>query len=215
MYGMCLCTVGVDLPPGPAEHFFFFFNRLNSKTLGTEVKLPGWGHDGCTDWNKSKIPNHQKCSINTCSIAAHGLHVPESAARSSCNAKARRPETSVRSGCVTSAAVWPGSHLKYVSTDLMFTLQSCLGRVGINIYIQYCRDDGEQVSSSPCDILDPSKVIQADQLLILLMSASNIHANRWECRFDQVVNIREVNVPFSIMSLCPTANTGKFKQTKS
>lgn len=99
---------------------------------------------------------------------------------SSCNEKARRPETSVRSGCVTSAAVWPGSHLKYVSTDLMFTLQSCLGRVGINIYIQYCRDDGEQVSPFPCDILDPSKAIQDHQLLILQMSASNIDANGWE-----------------------------------
>lgn len=73
---------------------------------------------------------------------------------SSCHAKARRPKTSVRSGCGTSA-VWPGSQLKYVSTDLMFSLQSCLGRVGINIYIQSSGDDGEQVSPSPGDILDP------------------------------------------------------------
>lgn len=119
---------------------------------------------------------------------------------SSCNAKARRPVTSVRSGCGTSAAVWPGSHFKYVSTDLMFTLLSCLGRVGINIYIQYCSDDGEQVSLSPCDILDPSKAVQADQFRILQMSA-NINANGWECRFEHVVNICEVSLPFSIMSL--------------
>lgn len=119
---------------------------------------------------------------------------------SSCNAKARRPVTSVRSGCVTSAAVWPGSHFKYVSTDLMFTLLSCWGRVGINIYIQYCRDDTEQVSLSPCDILDPSKAVQADQLLILQMSVSNINANAWECRFEHV-NICEVSLPCSIMSL--------------
>lgn len=130
---------------------------------------------------------------------------------SSCNAKARPPETSVRSGCVTSAAVWPGSHLKYVSTDLMFTLQSCLGMLGINIYIQYSRDDGEQVSLFPCDILDPNKTIQADQLQILQMSASNIDANRWECRFEHVVNICEVNYPFSIMLL----SYSKYKKMKA
>lgn len=159
-----------------------------------------------------------------CDIAAGGrLHMAymspslqRGGEGSSCNAKARHPETSVRSGCVTSAAVWPGSHLKYVSTDLMFTLQSCLGRVGINIYIQCSRDDGEQLSLFPCDILDPNKAIQADQLLILKMSAFNIDANRWEYRFEHVVNICEVNVPFSIMLLSYSKyRTIKANQTKS
>lgn len=52
----------------------------------------------------------------------------------------------------------------------MFAVQNCLGRVEINIYIQYSRDDGEQVSTYACDILDPIKAGQAAQVLILQMS---------------------------------------------
>lgn len=81
-------------PPSWPSRTVLLFNRLNSKTLGTEVKLPGWGHNGCADWNKSEIPTHQKCRINTCGIAAHDLHVTESAARRGGEQLQRKGQTS-------------------------------------------------------------------------------------------------------------------------